>query len=373
MKINIAVWWVLDYESGQRETLGGLERWTRDIVIELVNAGHEVTVYQKSKSEFISKYYGAKIIGIACSRNFIGNYFFYRKFKKIASHDDPTIFVSQDLVWGNDFDKSIAINHGVWWSSRQSIGKKFLIEYFNKRYISTTTKTICVDTNYINWVIESVPNGHCLAGKLIYIPNYYDENQFSFSNREISSPQIKILFPRRIMGLSIHDEPRGGEDAIRAIAGLINEGFDVKLTMLGEGNLAPELKDLIRDLGVDAHISFKTAPFDEMHLFYKNHEVVLVPSRFSEGTSLSAIEGLACGCYVIGSCIGGLQNLPLFPPFGAMVEPNPLALQSAIRDYILNRQSFSQRTESIQSLVIHRFEMSNWKKKVLREIESLPK
>lgn len=370
MKINIAVWWVLDYETGQRETLGGLERWTRDIVIELVKLGHDVTIYQKSKVPYSKKYYGANIYGVPCSKNFSGNLVFYRKFRKLADVEAPTIFISQDLIWGGEFRRSIAVNHGVWWSSRQSIIKKLLIEYFNYRYISLTSKTICVDSNYINWVIESVPDGFRIASKLIFIPNYFDSKQFEFARRS-KSGGVKILFPRRIMGLNIHDEPRGGEDAIIAVANLIKEGYDITLTMLGEGNLASDLRRLIVSLGVDNRISFATAPFEKMHLFYQQHDVVLVPSRFSEGTSLSAIEGLASGCYVIGSCIGGLQNLPLFPPFGDMVEPNYSSLQSAIRKYIDNRLSFPERSNESQYLVMSRFEMDYWKNRVMNEIASI--
>lgn len=370
MKINIAVWWVLDYENGERETLGGLERWTRDIVIELVRLGHEVTVYQKSRVEYSKSYYGAKIVGVPSSKNFSGNIIFYNKFKRLADPDCPTIFISQDLVWGADYKRSIAVNHGVWWSSRQSFFKKALLEYFNYRYISLTSRTICVDSNYINWVVESVPSGYKISQKLVFIPNYYDSRQFQYSTRERSGT-IKVLFPRRIMGLNIHDEPRGGEDAIIAVANLIKEGFDLTLTMLGEGNLATDLRGLIRDLGVESRISFATAPFDQMHKFYMDHEVVLVPSRFSEGTSLSAIEGLASGCYVIGSCVGGLQNLPLFPPFGDMVEPNHTALQSSILKYINNRNSSFDRTEDVQQLVVGRFEFSNWKDRVINELSTI--
>ena len=371
MKINIAVWWVLDYETGLRETLGGLERWTRDIVLELVKIGYDVTIYQKSKFEFNGNYHGAKIIGIRCSKNFSGNYFFYKKFSNIVDVTIPTIFISQDLIWGSDFKNSMAINHGVWWSSRQSLVKKFLLEKFNSRYIKATKKTICVDTNYINWVIESVPGGYQLANKLVFIPNYFDENQFFFSPKDFFSTKINILFPRRIMGLNIHDEPRGGEDAILAIAGLIKIGFNIKLTMLGEGNLAPDLRSLVEKLGIEDNVIFETASFDKMHLYYKENDIVLVPSRFSEGTSLSAVEGLASGCFVIGSCVGGLQNLPLFPPFGDMVEPNPQALQSSIHRYIKNRSNYPVRNQASQDLVMQRFGMRNWKNKVLIELQSL--
>lgn len=371
MKINIAVWWVLDFETGTRETLGGLERWTRDIVIELVSLGHEVSVYQKSEIAYQKTYHGAHITGIPSSRNFGGNLSFYRKFKGMCSRDEVTIFISQDLLWGSHFKKAIAVNHGVWWSSRQSRLKRVALEFFNGNYLRRAHKTICVDTNYINWAIESVSASHLLLDKMVHIPNYFDPDLFTF-RQPSRLHDLKILFPRRIMGSTIDSEPRGGEDAIRALAIIRSRGVSASMTMLGEGNLSIALKALSVDLGVSDHVNFATAGFDEMPSFYEKHDVVLVPSRFSEGTSLSAIEGLAAGCFVVGSCVGGLQNLPLFPPFGDMVVPNPAALADAVCRYVeRNEVELEERDFSAREKIISRLSIHSWKAAVLGVISDV--
>jgi len=372
MKINIAVWWVLDYETGTRETLGGLERWTRDLVIELVSRGHEVNVFQKSAVEYKRSYHGADIHGIPCSKNFIGNIAFYNRFKKLCGGEELTLFVSQDLLWGSHFKKAVAVNHGVWWSSRQSKLKRYAIEKFNEHYLRRAKKTICVDTNYINWVIESVDGAHEIVNRLAYIPNYFDPALFeNFSASEEQNSSINILFPRRIMGVSVESEPRGGEDAIRALALVRKRGVDASLTMLGEGNLSTQLKTLASDLGVAEFVKFATAHFDDMPKFYAEHDVVFVPSRFSEGTSLSAIEGLAAGCFVIGSCVGGLQNLPLFFPYGDMVVPEPLALANSVEQYAKKVHVNSSRSNVGRAEAVGRFAISNWKKSVLRVMSEI--
>lgn len=366
MKINIAVWWVLDYETGSRETLGGLERWTRDMVIELVSRGHQVSVYQKSAVDYKKSYHGAAIFGIASSKNFSGNLVFYKRFREMCNNDELTLFVSQDLLWGRHFKKAIAVNHGVWWSSRQSKLKRLAIEKFNEYYLKRAKKTICVDTNYINWAIESVDGSHNILQKLAYIPNYFDPVLFGNNATRVKSGILKILFPRRIMGTSIESEPRGGEDAIRALAKVRGRGIDATITMLGEGNLSQDLKVLASDLNVAEHVSFKTAQFDDMPEFYASHDIVFVPSRFSEGTSLSAIEGLAAGCYVIGSCVGGLQNLPLFPPYGRMVVPHSSALAEAVVEYVNEVRNGTTQSLGSGDAVIDRLSIAVWKQSVLR-------
>lgn len=367
MKINIAVWWVLDYETGERETLGGLERWTRDLVIELVSKGHDVAVFQKSKVSYKREYYGASITGIPSSRNFSGNVFFYRTLRSLCDHADVCLFISQDLLWGSHFSKAIAVNHGVWWSSRQSKLKRLALEKFNSLYLRRAQKTICVDTNYINWVIESVSDSHLLLDKIAHVPNYFDPELFLNSETRVQNRdgKIRILFPRRIMGNAIASEPRGGEDAINALHRIRLAGIDATLTMLGEGNLSGDLKKLSVRLNLASFIDFQQAQFDEMPSFYDSHDIVFVPSRFSEGTSLSAIEGLAAGCYVIGSCVGGLQNLPLFPPLGDMVVPNANALAEAVIKFVQMRQSQDVSVISFRKDIMSRFSIVYWKKSVL--------
>ncbi|MCJ8217238.1 glycosyltransferase family 4 protein [Aeromonas veronii] len=369
-EINLAVWWVLSYEDGKTESLGGLERWTRELVFELIRRGVKVNIYQKSKEYFSSDFYGASIIGIPSKKSFIGNIQFYKKLTRIADKNLPTIFISQDLVAGNAFPRSIAINHGVWWAAKHGFVKRRIIEVFNRRYLENTSKTICVDTNYINWVIENVTNSNELIEKLNYIPNFYDKNEFKFKPRQLSSEPIQILFPRRIMGDSIDYEPRGGSDAILALKLARDAGVDCRLKILGQGNLAPQLLQYAKDIKVDKFISFSCSSFDEMERNYHDSDIVLVPSRFSEGTSLSAIEALATGRYVIGSCIGGLQNIPLHYPFGDMVTPEANSIAHAIINYHLNKHSLDVDELTVENAMIG-FEKNTWIKKVFDIIEQI--
>lgn len=369
-EINIAVWWVLDYDDGRTESLGGLERWTREIVFELVRKGFKVNIFQKSKREFCTDYYGAKITGIPSKKGFVGNFEFYNKFKKIADNKLKTIFISQDLAVGKDFNNSIAINHGVWWAAKHGFIKRRILEWFNEKYLRNVSKTICVDTNYINWIVENVTNNPALISRLLYVPNFFDCEEFKFKSRNINTSSFKILFPRRIMGDCIYYEPRGGSDAITALKLVRDSGFDCHLTILGQGNLAPQLMEYAEQLQVKEYVSFSTSSFDEMESQYHEHDIVLVPSRFSEGTSLSAIEALATGRYVIGSCIGGLQNIPLSYPLGDMVTPEPQAIANSITNYCSNVQQFGIDQETVNTQM-DRFEKKYWINRVFEVIESL--
>jgi glycosyltransferase involved in cell wall biosynthesis len=57
---------------------------------------------------------------------------------------------------------------------------------------------------------------------------------------------------------------------------------------------------------------------------------VVIPTRYSEGTSLSCLEALASGKAVIATNVGGLADL-ILPDFnGLLIEPDEAALYAAI-------------------------------------------
>jgi glycosyltransferase involved in cell wall biosynthesis len=172
------------------------------------------------------------------------------------------------------------------------------------------------------------------------------------------------------MGNSLDDEPRGAKDCMLAISNIIKSGYEVKAIFLGEGNLVDDLKVLAEQLKIVDCVEFTTAHFDEIQNYYKISEIVVVPSRFSEGTSLSAIEALASNCFVVSSCVGGLQNFPLFPPYGMMIEPTPDRITFGIKNYLDNREEYLNENKSNNS-ILSRFEITRWKKEVISLINSI--
>ena len=102
---------------------------------------------------------------------------------------------------------------------------------------------------------------------------------------------------------------KGVDLAIEAIAILNSENKNYKLTIIGDG---PELQKLIMqaaDLGISEHVTFlgslKGGALVE-HL--KQHQFMLIPSRWKEPFGVVALEAIACGCIPIVSDGGGLPD-----------------------------------------------------------------
>jgi glycosyltransferase involved in cell wall biosynthesis len=117
---------------------------------------------------------------------------------------------------------------------------------------------------------------------------------------------------------------------IRAFA-LVHAQRPVRLVILGEGRLRPDLLKLATELGVQADVDmpgFVSNPFQ-----YMARSSLLVLSSLYEGLPGVVIQALACGCPVVSTdCPGGSREILADGKYGALVDIGDVdAMASAIR------------------------------------------
>ncbi|WP_170977933.1 glycosyltransferase family 4 protein [Blastococcus sp. CCUG 61487] len=127
---------------------------------------------------------------------------------------------------------------------------------------------------------------------------------------------------------------RKGQDVAIAATALVREaGFDVRLTLVGDGYPGYEdYVDGLRTLTGTAGVADVTefAGFQDPAGYVAAADVVLVPSRI-EPFGLVAVEALLLGRPVVASRVGGLQEIIDDGRTGLLVEPDdPRALADAI-------------------------------------------
>lgn len=86
-------------------------------------------------------------------------------------------------------------------------------------------------------------------------------------------------------------------------------GLTPKLTVIGSGPESSHLQQLTERLSLPEQVSFvgeKTGP--ELAQLLNAHQIMVVPSRLFEAFGVVALEGIACGCVVLGSRVGGLEE-----------------------------------------------------------------
>src|SRR5262249_51889698 len=102
--------------------------------------------------------------------------------------------------------------------------------------------------------------------------------------------------------------------------------------------------------------------------FVARHRVMAVPSRWAEPFGIVALEGIACGCAVVGTALGGLPEA--IGPCGVTVpHADTPAMGRAIRSLL---EDDSLRADYRSSAMVHlaRHSRSEVARSYLRVLES---
>jgi glycogen synthase len=103
-----------------------------------------------------------------------------------------------------------------------------------------------------------------------------------------------------------------------------------RLTVVGDGPERPSLEKQVADLQLQSQVEF-VGPRRQEQLakLLRHHQILVVPSLWQEPFGIVALEGIACGCVVIGSAGGGLAEA--IGPCGLTFRNgDPVALAKAI-------------------------------------------
>jgi glycosyltransferase involved in cell wall biosynthesis len=105
------------------------------------------------------------------------------------------------------------------------------------------------------------------------------------------------------------------------------------------------------ELGFSNRLTTSTDSMDEVLARYRNFDVAVIPTRWSEGTSLACVEALAAGLAVVTTPVGGLANL-VIPGFnGYVVAPVAEQIAGALEELVCasNRQQMRANALSMRS------------------------
>ena len=102
---------------------------------------------------------------------------------------------------------------------------------------------------------------------------------------------------------------KGGDVTLEALARLRQQGQTPRLTIVGDGPERPNLEAMAQRLGVAPQVTFAGMQTGETLVRLLNeHRVMVVPSQLAEPFGVVALEGIACGCTLVGSERGGLPD-----------------------------------------------------------------
>jgi glycogen(starch) synthase len=140
-----------------------------------------------------------------------------------------------------------------------------------------------------------------LSSHSFVIGNPYDDTVFRLIP-DIARGKT-IVFVGRLVS------DKGVDFLLRALKLLQGDGFSPDLTIVGSGPEESKLRKRSSELGLDRQITFAGQQSgNALAQTLNRHRILAVPSRWAEPFGVVALEGIACGCVVIGSQDGGLKE-----------------------------------------------------------------
>lgn len=265
--------------------------------------------------------------------------------------------------------KTILLSHGVTWNCDPYFKKKI------KRGLDAFAYSLCEkfvanESSYfreMGLAIEPNNSLFCeVAKNKWFIPNCVDTNKFQKVKPDNKLKKLNmILVPRNIA------YARGIHLAVLAFAKFVKKHSDTKLALVGETIEAVRHSDrykrylinLISKLNLNDKVIFLgRIPWNEMNRIYSSSIMTLIPSLGVEGTSLSALESMACGTATLSTDRGGLADLPT-----VHCEANEESLLGKMLEVFEDHERIGLNQKE---MVCEKFNIAEWKNAWLKVIFS---
>lgn len=135
------------------------------------------------------------------------------------------------------------------------------------------------------------------------------DDSYYLSPRQYSSSKDK---PFTIIHISAHlaNRAKGYLELIKAFSALLDKGYDIKLVLVGEGNLSADVNEFVSKKNIRSKICFtgRLNLKDEIINELKNSDMFVLPS-YREGLPRVIIEAMATGLPCIASDLPGTREL----------------------------------------------------------------
>jgi glycosyltransferase involved in cell wall biosynthesis len=363
--IAIVSSYLCDYDMPQNGfIIGGAQRYCIDLSKLFYSIGYKTVFVTKAKfnTEIIINDY-SKMVAIKSPKGSTGDIKYSKEVFKLLNKIKPEIacYSEMQIAFPYCYENSFALQHGIYWDNpNYKLKSKFII-YRTLYAMRKLKKVICVDTNFINWCREQSKEYFSNPSKLIYIPNYADEEQFKYNYIEWDdSKPFNLLFPRRM-------DPRRGYDLFMNMCRTLKKkGYNIVPVLAFEEYNDKAFKDRYPDYN-DLGCVVVHPKMNEIQELYNCAFLTYVPTIWSEGTSLSAIESMSRGTPVIASDVGGLGNVIFQGYNGYITAPtvnNFISITEQLINNIDKRNELSRNCAFMNKI----FGKKRWEEQVVNAI-----
>lgn len=345
--------------SGKNYFSGGGERYACDLAKLIKEQGYSPILIQQGEEDkdvWIRKFQDLTVVALNLKER--------QYLKAVNRIQSPALTIYSGCVnWAGkkSHTPSILISHGITWD----------MPLYNAciscivSALSLADTIVSVDTNTISWfrsTYSKIIQKNNI--KMKYIPNYVDLDKYSASICNKTNEPLKILFPRRC------SPERGFWLFAELIPELLLTFDNISIDLVGFAH-TEEISNKIKSLQKEFpnKVNHFVCAADKMNEVYKSADITLIPTLYSEGTSLSCIEAMASGNAVIATDVGGLPNLIINNYNGLLISPDKESLFEAIKKVVLDKE-LRYKLQSNAVSVSKEFSQNVWEnswRKVLSE------
>lgn len=310
---------------------GGTEIQTLNLVRALVQGGHQVivTCYFEYTPVMVQCYQnsGSKVICLSPNSTRIGGWkgviFLFKGLRVILRNERPDIAHVQYMAPGAipifllrllGMKNIIVTTH-----TAADIYPNLRLIHFVQKYCVRVFTCITMRAEESFFGSAELYNSDTILKRRNHFtiynalpPNIHiREEQKTFSDKEITLGVVSRL--ERIKGMDL---------VIPAFAKLKKQYTVIRLLVVGDGSQRTIMQEQAIELGVNDSVEWMGRQ-EQSHLqsLYDRIDILLMPSR-SEGFGLTTIEGMARGCVVVASNIGGLPEVVKDGEVGLLHEVN---------------------------------------------------
>jgi glycosyltransferase involved in cell wall biosynthesis len=269
---------ILLYSHWFAPSTGGVETISEILAEEFVRAGSTVTVVTRSEGPESNAPYG------------VFRRPSMRVLRALAKESDVifqnTISVRTLVVW-LFCGKPIVVTHHSW--LRRSTGHRGL-----ENYTKLLLLRFCFNIAISKAIAKELPVSCLIIG------NPFESSAFSAMLGRVRDRDIVF------MGRLIPE--KGCDVLLRALGQLKFRNVKPTLTVIGDGSERETLERLTESLGLEGQVQFVGTLREGRGEMVARHRVMAVPSTWAEPFGVVALEGIASGCAIVASSMGGLPD-----------------------------------------------------------------
>ena len=361
---------VKEHHGYDRVVWGGAERYMLELCNHIKSLGHTVELFQQINPEgadvnnirnvglIYKDFCGFKVTCFP-SIDYTNAYGTFPNlnatFNEYAENHDLRIYFVTNLCYPQVKLPAVSISHGVFWDYPTAVQNTSYTDeqkriFFERQMYGFTAPSVCVAVDYnVKNVVRAIAPGK--ETRTLVIPNFVDTNHFKPNTTrpipcEPDGKDCTVLFPRRFVSV------RGSNEFLYSSI----KNPHIHHLAVGQPN------SMAKQASMGAHKSIEWTHCEpkDMLEFYDRADMMVVPTKSSEGLSLSLLEGMACGIPIITTMNGGLST-GIIPGYNAITyDQDFVSLHEVIKDLAQEKDLRAKlRKNAVETA--KEFDIEGWK------------